>query len=303
MAPINHNPTDAEIIEKLGNLKFVNRSKGRRSPHKPLMVLMALGHVARDKPRFLSYKKIRKQGIKLLQNFGSRSKTNNLIGYPFTHLVTNKIWEIEDMQKMGSDLMQIREHSVLERHNAKGGFTQPVYDKLLGNPKLILKTAQTLLNKEFPGSMHDDILEAVGLDQLNTEERQPSRTGRDPNFRRNVLRAYGSSCAICDFYARLDDAVLAVEAAHIQWHAYKGPSVISNGLALCTLHHKAFDRGALAIDNDMKVLVSEQLGGDRKTKEQHFYQYESQEIHLPRKSEHHPQPEYLAWHRRQVFKG
>ena len=38
------------------------------------------------------------------------------------------------------------------------------------------------------------------------------------------------------------------EAAHIQWHSHGGPDQVANGLALCTFHHGAFDRGAIGLD-------------------------------------------------------
>ena len=38
--------------------------------------------------------------------------------------------------------------------------------------------------------------------------------------------------------------VFGLEAAHITWHAGDGPDLVPNGLVLCTLHHKALDRGA-----------------------------------------------------------
>ena len=42
----------------------------------------------------------------------------------------------------------------------------------------------------------------------------------------------------------LDQETLGIEAAHIKWHQAGGPDTEDNGLALCTLHHKRFDRGA-----------------------------------------------------------
>lgn len=40
-----------------------------------------------------------------------------------------------------------------------------------------------------------------------------------------------------------------------------GPDSEDNGVALCTLHHKAFDRGALGLDDDRRILVSEDVRG------------------------------------------
>ena len=87
---------------------------------------------------------------------------------------------------------------------------------------------------------------------------------RDPAFRREVLREYERRCAVCEFDVRLGDELIGVEAAHIKWHAAGGPDEVSNGLALCWLHHKAFDRGALGIaaaGEGFRVLVSSEVNG------------------------------------------
>lgn len=36
-----------------------------------------------------------------------------------------------------------------------------------------------------------------------------------------------------------------------------GPDSEANGVALCALHHKLFDRGAFTLSKDMKIQVSE----------------------------------------------
>lgn len=71
------------------------------------------------------------------------------------------------------------------------------------------------------------------------------------SFRERVLRAYREQCAIC----RLRHAEL-LEAAHILPNGHpKGHPVVPNGLALCTLHHAAFDRNVLGIRPDLVVEV------------------------------------------------
>ena len=68
-------------------------------------------------------------------------------------------------------------------------------------------------------------------------------------FRIRVLRAYRDTCSIC----RLHHPVL-LDAAHIlgDTHAL-GEPVVSNGLALCKLHHAAFDSNILGIRPDLVV--------------------------------------------------
>lgn len=70
-------------------------------------------------------------------------------------------------------------------------------------------------------------------------------------FRERVLQAYSEQCALC----RLRHEEL-LDAAHIIADSEpEGEPVISNGIALCKLHHAAFDRQFLAIRPDYIVEV------------------------------------------------
>jgi len=68
-------------------------------------------------------------------------------------------------------------------------------------------------------------------------------------FRQRVLRAYREHCAVCQLR---HEALL--EAAHILPDTHPlGEPVVPNGLALCKLHHAAFDRHILGIKPDLTV--------------------------------------------------
>ena len=70
-------------------------------------------------------------------------------------------------------------------------------------------------------------------------------------FRERVLRAYREQCAICRLH---HDELL--DAAHILPDGHpKGEPIVPNGLALCALHHAAFDRNILGIRPDLIVEV------------------------------------------------
>ena len=74
-------------------------------------------------------------------------------------------------------------------------------------------------------------------------------------FRGIVLPAYSNSCAIC----RLKEPRL-LDAAHIAADRYEmGAPVISNGLSLCSIHHRAYDQDLVGIDPDYRVHVSRRL--------------------------------------------
>jgi len=70
-------------------------------------------------------------------------------------------------------------------------------------------------------------------------------------FRERVLRAYQDQCAICRL--RHDELL---DAAHILPDGHpRGEPIVPNGLALCALHHAAFDRNILGIRPDFVVEV------------------------------------------------
>ena len=71
-----------------------------------------------------------------------------------------------------------------------------------------------------------------------------------PVFRARVLRAYAESCTIC----RLKHVDL-LDAAHIQGDAEGGDPVVTNGLAMCKIHHAAYDRGIVGVRPDYVVEV------------------------------------------------
>jgi len=50
-----------------------------------------------------------------------------------------------------------------------------------------------------------------------------------------------------------------VEAAHIVPYSSNGKDDIWNGLALCRLHHWAFDVGWFTLKDDFKILTSQQI--------------------------------------------
>ncbi len=72
-----------------------------------------------------------------------------------------------------------------------------------------------------------------------------------------MLPAYASQCAIC----RLKELRL-LDAAHITAEAESGEPVVSNGLSLCSIHHRAFDHDLVGVSPDYAVQVSRRLLDD-----------------------------------------
>lgn len=72
-----------------------------------------------------------------------------------------------------------------------------------------------------------------------------------PVFRDMVMRAYESQCAVCS----LRHPIL-LDAAHIVEDKHElGAAAIRNGLALCKIHHAAYDSGILGVNPDLGVEI------------------------------------------------
>jgi putative restriction endonuclease len=100
---------------------------------------------------------------------------------------------------------------------------------------------------------------------------------------------------------RINNVTIGLEAAHIRWHQADGPSSVDNGVALCTLHHKLFDRGAFTFEADRTVLISECVSGGGLF-EHVLLRHHGQRLCAPVRPEHHPRPAFVKWHRTEVFK-
>jgi putative restriction endonuclease len=286
--------TRDELLFAVRNVS-VWKKKEERAPHKPLLILYALGHFLNEGTAKIAFTKYYEPFKRLLEEFGPPRKTNHP-EYPFWHLQSSGIWEIEPAKgwvvKTGGSSPTKAE---LERRNALGGLVPAVQELLVNDPTLAGDIVSLLLTNHFPDSIHEDILAAVRLDQVQTVKPK-----RDPSFRENVLRAYGYRCAVCGFDLRLDNVPLALDAAHIRWHQASGPSIPANGLALCGLHHKLFDRGAFSLADDLSVEVSARVNGSSGLIEC-LLNFHSHGIAQPNLRSAIPDPNFIQWHRREVF--
>jgi putative restriction endonuclease len=185
---------------------------------------------------------------------------------------------------------------VARQRDAPAGFTSEVLAAFDREPELIDVVALHLLERHFSPSLHEEILQAVGLD-LGT----PAGRRRDASFRVAVLEAYLAECCVCGFSLRLVDGLVGVDAAHIRWHAHGGSDEVPNGLALCALHHRLFDHRAITVREDLRLRMARTVAGS--SARELLQGLDGREVRLPVDQQLHPRPEHLRWHHAQVFQG
>ena len=128
-------------------------------------------------------------------------------------------------------------------------------------------------------------------------------------FRHAIIESYDYRCCVCGLKIKSPNLLTwEVEAAHIVSHTKNGKDDIWNGLALCHLHHWAFDVGWFSFTDDYKILISSQskkLPNDfGKIGELNFFGnslIENKIILLPENKKLFPHEKSIEWHRQNIF--
>ena len=119
-------------------------------------------------------------------------------------------------------------------------------------------------------------------------------------FRASVLSSYNFACCFCG----LGVAGL-LNASHIVPWAVReqGRADPRNGLCLCALHDRAFDRGMMAVDEELRIILAGGLKRQKgcKVLDVAFVELEGVSISPPERFL--PEAKALAYHRENIFEG
>lgn len=104
---------------------------------------------------------------------------------------------------------------------------------------------------EDPEVVRDQDIEEDVLEKRRFAVLATKRALRALDFSRRVLSAYEHRCAMCGVQLRLVDGAHILPAAHPD-----STDQTANGVAMCALHHRAYDRGLITFDGEFKVRVN-----------------------------------------------
>lgn len=295
-----------EWLRRVSAIRQHQRTTGERSPHKPLLLLYALGQLEAGKEE-LPWADAEAPLASLLDSYGPPNPTQP--HHPFRRLANDGgLWDIstrsDEPLPLDASGRQLRDAE------AVGHLSDDFAAALRGDPALVVLIARYLLEENWPSSLHDDIATAVGLDLDSAEAAlvrgrlaEDLRRRRDATFRTRILIAYEYRCAICGYDGWLDKSAVGLEAAHIRWWSAEGPDTVENGLCVCSLHHVLFDAGVLGISNDLCVNVSKRFVARAPTGERLVLDLAGADLRQPQPGEDPPAPDHVAWHATQVFRG
>ncbi|WP_299529348.1 phosphorothioated DNA-binding restriction endonuclease [uncultured Streptomyces sp.] len=292
-----------EWVERTAGLRQWARG-GVRAPHKPLLFLYALGRFRHDADGELLYSAVEGDLRRLLAEYGPGNPTTP--AYPFHHLVSDGVWEVRTDRGPGSPGTKLGQ---LRETRAAGRLAPDLRAALRREPSLLGRMARVLLDLNFPPSLHAELCDAVGLEPDGTEvpPAATKRRQRNRRMREAVLTAYEYRCAFCGYDGSIGLVPVGLEAAHVRWWAFDGPDVVENGLCLCSLHRKLFDKGVLGLgaaeDGAHRIIVSQSFVGHSATARDQVVALAGRPVIGPQSGARPVAPAHRSWHTGQVFRG
>ncbi|GAA4308520.1 HNH endonuclease [Nibribacter koreensis] len=237
---------------------------------------------------------------------------------PFYHLAGEGFWFIKTWP--GKELNSvIKNFTVLNGLVEYAFFSEDLFTLLHSSEtRTILKSA--VLNRYFPESTQlylqaknsSGYLQDLKQYLLNESAATYTITQTAPDeeqlfvrgglFKKLVPQVYNFSCCISGMRLSSLHGFSMVDACHIVPFSLSKDDKVTNGLALCPNLHRAFDRGLISVDVQLKVLVSSSIAED----ENNTYalkKLEGKRLNLPFGAIHYPAQENLSWHREVMFKG
>jgi putative restriction endonuclease len=285
--------------EELAKIK-VNKKGAVVSLHKPLLLLLTIADVINGNKNEFKFRDIEDHLKLLLSRYGLKNTKSLKPEYPFVYLGSSPtLWNCSIDKKNLKNPDAVTRSEALE---SVAKFEDNFFS-YLQNVQQAKDLVWQLLNEFWPEAYHEDLLRDLGLEGIMNEtifqEVQKQRRGR--LFVEEVLDSYERQCAICGQSIRLGDALIGIDACHVKPIQHFGDDNVTNGIALCKIHHWALDRGAISISEDRSLLISPKLNGSRIN--EYFHAFADKSIFVPRNNALHLNEDNVSYHRKYVFEG
>jgi putative restriction endonuclease len=237
---------------------------------------------------------------------------------PFYYLQNDKIngspfWSVKPLEGCQFNAY-IKSFNKLITVVEYGYFSQDLFLLLQKkNSRAVLK--KLILETYFPGFQNppksNDYLDHLKSDILNEPipaykkliiGNEEQVFVRNRLFKKLVPIVYNQTCAFTGWKVQTASGLSLIDACHIKPFSICKEDHIKNGISLSPNIHRAFDRGLLSLDEEYRILVSNQIIEDNSNSHS-IKKLEGQKIILPLNELHYPGQEYLSWHRENCFKN
>ena len=151
-----------EIVRRFQEIKVWKR-KGVSAPHKPLLILYALGKLLRRENRLISFSEVDEKLGTLLSEFAPK-KSRQGTEFPFWRLRNDGVWKVRSEGRIRENSNGDAVKSDLYKYNASGGILKSISRQLRKDTSLVCQIANDLLEAHFQSRDHERVLRAVGID-------------------------------------------------------------------------------------------------------------------------------------------
>lgn len=300
--------------EKFKKLR-IDRAHGN-APHKPLLFLAVTDLIEQGA---ILENKIEPSPLiveSFLKYWNLLSIEKPRIYLPFYHLKSDKFWHLHAKSGQENLLATISQFKSMSQLASVVDFANLDEDLFLllhkAEAREVLR--QTIIETYFPDKAElfraainenqqinalENLLIETAEQNISTKQ-IPETPQRSAAFRGVIMKLYDYTCAACRLRILTLDGATAVDAAHIVPFSVSHDDGIGNGLALCKLHHWAFDNGLISIDDKFCMLVStafEESGNEAFL----LRRLKSQTIFLPKQKPFRPSLTMIRWHRQNQY--
>ena len=302
-------------IKKLKQLR-VGRSRVGPAPHKPLLLLAVIDLLEQGEiqtNRIVPSPQLVETYLRYWNQISTGPPRPFL---PFNYLKSSGFWHLHAHK--GQEAVLASTHAFSTMSHLAGVVAYVSLDDelfaLLLNPETREVIRQAIIETYFPNQR--PIVEAVTNENraisnfeqalLHQAEKRlaaievPESPTRSAAFRGIIMKLYDYTCAACRLRVITINGKSAVDAAHIIPFAETHDDGIGNGLALCKLHHWAFDNGVLSLDDNYTLLVSAAFDEKGPTALL-LRNLKAKHILLPSQKPFLPALHAMRWHRENKF--
>jgi putative restriction endonuclease len=140
------------------------RWQGEEAPHKPLLVLFALGQWVQAGITRFPFADIEDPIRELIREFGFVGTPSADPRLPFWHLTTDRVWVVETSSESVINYSGRRPSAAeLREQGAQGRFADPVAADLYSSPGLVVELIGQMLCECFEPAVHQHLLQRLGL--------------------------------------------------------------------------------------------------------------------------------------------
>src|SRR5205085_6153280 len=304
-------------LRKIESLRL-GRSRGVPAPHKPLLLLSILDLIEAGEIQANRIEPSPRLVEAFLRYWKHIGVGHARVFLPFYHLRTSGFWHLHPRKGKELVLGSVRAFNAMSQLAgmiAYGSFDDELFALLL-EPVAREHVRQTIIDAHLPRyrSVIEDIVnenrEVARTERslLRQAERSiatsdvPESPVRSAAFRSVIMKLYDYTCAACRLRIITLDGGSAVDAAHIIPFSISHDDGIGNGLALCKIHHWAFDNGLLSLDDRYKLIISSTFD-ETGPATLLLHNLKDNQILEPSQKPFHPSLHAVRWHRANRFQA